>query len=147
MFTSITSISKINSFDEFLEWKKNQEKSTNAWFIQHCGANDSKENIKLYYYCNRSGVFKSKGQDKRSLKSQGSSKIGRCCAAFIVATISKSTSHVSVEYSFCHTGHSMTMAHMRISDESKAEIAAKLSKGVTIEKILDDIRDNVTCIC
>ncbi|XP_030017106.1 uncharacterized protein LOC115437873 isoform X2 [Sphaeramia orbicularis] len=142
-----TNLKNFTSFDEFLEWKKNQEKSTNAWFIQRSGPNESKESTKLYYYCNRSGVFKSKGQDKRSLKSQGSSRIGCCCAAFIVATISKSTSHVSVEYCFCHTGHSMTMAHLRISNESKLEIADKLSKGVAVEKILDDIRDNVTSIC
>ena len=39
-----------------------------------------------YYYCNRTGNFKSKGKGKCSMKSQGSEKIDSHCCANIILT-------------------------------------------------------------
>ena len=40
-------------------------------------------NCKKYFYCNRSGSFESQGKGLRSLKVQGTSKIGELCTSHI----------------------------------------------------------------
>ena len=37
----------------------------------------------------------------------------------------------------------MSLAHVRLSDSDKVTIAGKLSLGVDIQHILDDVRDNI----
>ena len=42
-----------------------------------------------------------------------------------------------------HYGHSPSLGHLRISESDKLEIAGKLAQGITFERILDDVRDNL----
>lgn len=49
---------------------------------------------------------------------------------------------VSVEYCLNHLHH-IAIAHLRIPDNVRYTIAAKLQEGVQIERILNDIRNNV----
>ena len=44
---------------------------------------------------------------------------------------------------FTHYGHSKNIGYTWISQKKRNEIAAKLQQGVSKEKILDDIRNNV----
>lgn len=53
------------------------------------------------------------------------------------------TGFISVVYNINHYGHEKELAHVRISKQTKDQIAAKLKQGVAKEKILDDIRDSV----
>ena len=53
---------------EFKTWKEELEKSTNAWFVRATGEKELVSSAKQYYYCNRSGHFKSKGAGLRHLK-------------------------------------------------------------------------------
>ena len=62
---------------------------------------------KVYYYCNRSGNFKSRGAGKRHLKTQGTSKISGICTASIVAQI-KSDNCVEVMVYNTHYGHEIS---------------------------------------
>lgn len=50
---------------------------------------------------------------------------------------------VSVSICKTHYGHETAMEHIRFNKRQRHEIAAKLKSGVSREKILDDIRDNV----
>ncbi len=59
------------------------EKATNSCFIKDCGEKRSN----LYYYCNRSGHFKSRSTGIRHLKTQGTSKISGYCTAAIIVQI------------------------------------------------------------
>ena len=53
------------------------------------------------------------------------------------------SNEVSVEYCSTHTGHSQQLAHLPIPLTIKNEISAKLHGGVGMDRILDDIRDNI----
>ena len=50
----------------------------------------------LYYYCNRTGYYSSRGEGKRRLEIQGTSKCGMHCTAYIRAK-KYSSGEVSVE--------------------------------------------------
>ena len=39
----------------------------------------------------------------------------------------------------------VNLGHLRIPNDTRIKIASKLKQGVEIERILDDIRDNITC--
>uniref|UniRef100_A0A1X7T567 Uncharacterized protein n=1 Tax=Amphimedon queenslandica TaxID=400682 RepID=A0A1X7T567_AMPQE len=54
------------------------------------------------------------------------------------------TKMVKVTYCSHHSNHKPEVCHLRVPDEVKNAVAAKLAEGVTIERILDDIRDSVT---
>ena len=66
---------------DFKTWKEELEKSTNSWFVHATGEKEALNCAKQYYYCNRSGHFKSKGAGIRHLKTQGTSKINSYCTA------------------------------------------------------------------
>ena len=53
------------------------------------------------------------------------------------------TGVIMVEYCSTHNSHSVQLAHLPVSSDIKHKIAAKLHDAVSIEKILDDIRDSM----
>lgn len=81
---------------------------------------------------------------KRTLKSQGTCKINGICTAYLKVTQRiTGPGDVCVQYCSSHCGHEVTeIQHLRISETVKLDAASKLMQGVSIEKILDDIRDN-----
>ena len=50
---------------------------------------------------------------------------------------------VTADACFTHYGHSKNIGYTWISQKKRNEIASKLQQGVSKEKILDDIRNNV----
>ena len=92
------------------------------------------------FYCNRTGNYSSRGEGKRGLKIQGTSKLGMHCTAYIRAK--KYSSEVSVEMCGQHI-HETQLAHLHLPDSTWQMIAAKLSDGVTISTILNSIRNNL----
>ena len=51
---------------------------------------------------------------------------------------------VTVDACHTHHGHKEDLQHTWLPKDKWDEIAAKLQHGIGLEKILDDIRDNVT---
>ena len=49
---------------------------------------------------------------------------------------------MSIEYCTVHS-HETEIRHLRITYDLRQSIAAKLQMGIPIDKILDDVRDNV----
>ncbi len=129
-------------FAEFDTWKEEYEKATNSCFIKDCG----KKRSNIYYYCNRSGHFKSRSTGIRHLKTQGTSKISGYCTAAIIAQI-KSDNCLDVMVCKTHYGHEMSLAHLRIPEKDRLAIAGKLSAGVEFQRILDDVRDSIGDTC
>ena len=39
--------------------------------------------------------------------------------------------------------HDIRLAHLRMSTATRLKIAAKVQQGVSLERILDDVRDNI----
>ena len=113
-------------------------------YVKGTGDKITDECTTSYYQCNRSGVFQSKGTGKRRLKSQGSSKIKIHCTAAITLTVNHTTQSVKAEVCHTHYGHQTRLGHIRSSAQDRLQIAGKLAQGVTLDKILDDVRSSVS---
>ena len=57
--------------------------------------------------------------------------------------VSESDGKITVCAHHSHYGHKTELQHISISKRNKREIAAKLHLGVSSDKILDDVRDNI----
>ena len=84
----------------------------------------------------------SRSTGQRHVKTQGTFKLTCYCTAAITVKIESETC-LEVTIHTTHYGHRMSLAHVRLSDSNKVAIAGKLSQGVDIQHILDDVRDNI----
>ena len=84
----------------------------------------------------------SRSTEQRYVKTQGTSKLSCYCTAAISVKIESETC-LEVTIHTTHYGHRMSLAHVCLSDSDKVAIAGKLSLGVDIQHILDDVRDNI----
>ena len=54
----------------------------------------------------------------------------------------------SVKAEVCHThyiyGHQTRLGHIRLGAQDRLQIAGKLAQGVTLDKLLDDVRSSVS---
>lgn len=130
------------STEEFMAWKSELEKKTSSWFVKFRGTKRGKEYSTTWYRCNRSGTFQSRGEGKRAMKQQGTSKINGNCTAYMKASTSNTNGTVKIESCLDHTGHEQELSHTRMPDGLRKNIAGKLSKGVAIDFILDEIRND-----
>ena len=128
--------------NSFLCGRRRKNNKQNSQYIQKCAPQTHGIFKIWYFYCNRAGKYIPHGRDIRHIKSQGTSKIGAHCMAHIKARMNEDTGHVTVTYCGSHT-HPIKLAHIRIPQQTRKEIAGKLQKGVSMERILDDIRDSV----
>jgi len=58
------------------------------------------------------------------------------------ATTDILTGKVEVEYCNMHHNHEVSLAHVRLPHDTHMQIAAQLQQGITMERIMDNIRDN-----
>ena len=79
----------------------------------------------------------------RSIKSQGTAKINASCTAAMVVTQKEQKQDLQVNVCTSHYGHSISMGHIRLKEEDRYLIAAKIAQGVAFERILDDIRESI----
>ncbi|GFQ77635.1 MULE domain-containing protein [Trichonephila clavata] len=98
----------------------------------------------MNYHCCRSGTYKTKGKDVKSLKSQGFAKIGISCPAKI--KVRQSTENVVVQYFPKHKNHENQLEHLRLLESDRAAVAGRLKEGVSEKKILQDIREEITVL-
>ena len=131
------------SIKEFEDWKKEQEKSSKCLYVQDSGCRMQGLNRKRYFYCHRSGIFKAKGKRLRAIKTQGTCKINRFCTANMKVSEDTVNGKVIVSYCNSHSEHDLDICHLKISTKTKMCIAAKLQSGVSVDRILDDVRDEV----
>ena len=124
-----------------MKWKTQEERMTKSWFVKKRADRRTKNYKTSWFYCNRNGTFSGRGQGKRSMRSQGSSKTGCSSSAFITARVDTVTGEVEAEYCLQHVGHRQEIAFTRISADVRSRIAAKLAQGVSMNSILDYIRD------
>ena len=113
------------SFDEFKQWKENIEMQTNSLFVLKCAPYKSLNQQTFYYYCNRSGEYKPKGEGTRQLKTQGTSKMGHQCSAYMKTTCSKENNQVNVHYCTTHYNHTTKLAFLKIPDTIRQVIGKK----------------------
>lgn len=118
------------------------EKESISWFVKSTGQKVVHNRRVTYFYCNRSGVFKSDNHGLRNIKTQGSSKIGSHCIASIQCQHLKN-GEVKIEVIKTHYGHQCCLGHIRIPEKDRLTIAGLLTQGVSMDNILDRIRDSV----
>ena len=135
---------KFTNLEDFNEWKAKEERSSKAYYVQHTASKVYGDNTHWYLYCNRSGIGRSQSEGKRITKSQGSCKIGKTCCSFIKVSQNMPSGKVNVQYCSTHINHSAELAHLPIPPDTRKLIAAKLHEGVSIEKILDSVRDTLS---
>lgn len=101
--------------------------------------NVSKDKIKTYFRCNRSGSYKFKDTDrKRNFKGLVTSKTSTECASHLVLTVKDGK--YFVKYCVRHTTHPIESRFLRVSDATKEDIGEKLQSGVSPKDILKAIR-------
>ena len=66
----------------FMNWKEEIELKTSSSYVLHSSPKQRANYMCYYYYCNCTGTYSSRGEGKRGLKIQGTSKIG-CIASHI----------------------------------------------------------------
>ena len=139
--TSESSEHTFTTYDEFLKWKSSEEESCFSNYVKHRGS-VLKDSIRYsYFYCNRSGDLKSKGTGARNTKIQKSSKIGATCTAHMKVEESIANGSCKVSYCYTHCGHKKDLAHIRMPKSLKAKISNQLQAGVSVDKIMYEIRD------
>lgn len=117
--------------------------TTNSNYIKATGKKDTLEKVTVYYYCNRSGFFSSESSGKRQPKALGTTKLNSYCTASI--TLHKyQNGSLCAEVCSTHYGHSFGLGQLRLPQSARIEIASKLSQGVSVIRILEDIRSSVT---
>ena len=131
---------------EFQRWKDENERGSDTLFVKSTGEKgQGSTTTTTYYYCNRSGIFYSKGTGQRHVKSQDSSKLNaHSTAAITVRRNTHSTIlHTCTFVCKSHYGHTCSLENIRLSEADRLSIAGQLSQGVTFERISDNVRDNV----
>ena len=61
----------------------------------------------------------------------------------MVVTQKEQKQDLQVNVCTSHYGHSISMGHIRLKEEDRYLIAAKIAQGVAFERILDDIRESI----
>jgi len=128
-----------------MHWKQEEEYRTNTFYVQH-GAPCTSAGVQVwYFYCNRSGKYKAKGEGKRALKTQGSSKIGMFCSAHMKVKQTLSEEKVTIEYCSSHHTHEpdKDIAHLQMPEQLRLSVTAKLTQRITIDKFLESIRETI----
>lgn len=134
-----------NDFEAFSNWKDEEERKSNSSYVQQCGPQTtvSSNTKRYYYYCHRSGSYSGKGSGSCELKVQGSCKLGFPCTAYIKATENLANKVVHIEFCFFHYNHAVQLAHLKMPEDLRKDIACKLQEGVSEKKVLDIIRSKV----
>ena len=108
---------------DFELWKEETERESRSSFVKSRAACKTSNGSRRVFYCNRNGIYKSKGCGKRQLKIQGSCKTGGSCPAAIV--VDENNGQLHCRYYPTHYGHEVKVAFQRISAGDKQEIAGK----------------------
>ena len=119
------------------------DRDTNSWYVQVSGQKDGADVDTTYYYCNRSGHFKSKSTGQRRIKSQGTSKINAHCTACLIVSKDKINQCLRVLVHKTHYGHNTALGHLRIPNSARLALASQIMQGIDFQHILDNIRDSL----
>lgn len=98
--------------------------------------------VSFKLYCHRIGCFTLKGAKIRNIKVLGSNKINGHCPSLIEVHQVKNT--VFVKFTETHVGHSNDLLRLNLTQKEKDLIAKQLAMKVSVEDILNNIRNSLT---
>ncbi|GAB6029685.1 hypothetical protein CHUAL_014162 [Chamberlinius hualienensis] len=133
-------ILNFSTFDCFMKWKSKEESQTRTRFIRPYGKYERvADGVEVHQFqCHRSGAYSPAGKGKRTLKSQGTIKMGSTCPATITAYFSKITNTVQVKYYSTHVGHIAEKVFFNYQE--RQEVKRMLKTDVTFKLVLDHIQ-------
>ncbi|KAL1502264.1 hypothetical protein ABEB36_007430 [Hypothenemus hampei] len=131
---------EFETLTEFNKWKKEKEEALKVNYIQNSSKKKLKNRVVTYYECHRSLGSRLIENAKRHIKSTGTNKINRACPSTLTVTFN--SEKVSVVFYSRHIGHAKEIGRLRLNQDERHRIAGKLSQGVTVERVLSDIRDD-----
>ena len=137
------SFHEFGNFKEFSKWKETEEINNNIYFKKARSETNTKKGRKIQFVCNRNGFQKIIENRKRKPNLKGSCKINTVCPARMYVT--DYPHKVTVDYIQTHT-HSVAFDQTKYLPMPKSirnEISQKLSLGIPVNTILNDIRQNV----
>ncbi|XP_046665816.1 zinc finger protein 841-like [Homalodisca vitripennis] len=123
------------SIKAFHKWRLEITKQTTSFY----NLRNVRKNT-MYYVCNRNGVFKPRGLNKRKLKAMGSCKINAYCPSGIKCFIDKKGG-VNAEYMPLHVGHENELKYIRLTTEEREFIAKKIACNTPRQDILKMVRN------
>lgn len=109
------------SVEEFITWKSSIEIKTKVRFVKNRGSYDVEDAKKTLLICSRNGYFKSKSNNLRRLKLNGSIKINGYCPAKMHIT-EKKGGNVNVVYTKTHIGHAHDSNLLKIEEKDFEEL-------------------------
>ncbi|XP_025192158.1 uncharacterized protein LOC112592355 [Melanaphis sacchari] len=109
------------NFQEFEEWKSNEEVSTLSRFIKQRWSRFNKDKTvsTSIYYCHRSGKFTSKATGKRAMKI-----IDNFCPSYIRVVV-KGCGNVEIKYCKTLKGHNNEVKYLPIPKKVQETISGK----------------------
>ncbi|XP_054261130.1 uncharacterized protein LOC128985556 [Macrosteles quadrilineatus] len=134
------------SFEAFFKWKEEEEARVRAKFVKEKGSVESTGGKCHTFVCHRSGCYVPKGNHKRCLKTQGSSKINGYCPAKM-CLIEKSDGICYLNYLNTHIGHDDLLVHLTLSKTERTNLAEKIASKIPFDEILDGVRNSVKGKC
>lgn len=130
------------SLQQFHEWKTAEEKRTTASYKHKRTFYDkAHEPRKMYFDCNCTGKGPTEPENRKRVRRTTIKMAGRCPAYINVTFASQSL--LQVEACLDHLGHDQKLGNLRIPDDLRSSLARQLSIGVSMDSILDRIRDNI----
>ncbi len=69
--------------------------------------------------------------------------MGGQCTAHIKAIVCQHNGQVEVKYCSTHHNHEVKLTYLRIPSQIRVQIASKLLQGISMDRIMDDIRDTI----
>lgn len=137
-----TNILEFPSFEEFIAWKTQLEKTTRSQFVKKRATVSTKNQEVIKYFCHRSGSFTSESKGLRHLKTQGSNKINGYCPAFIKVNINKNEQKCQVLFVDTHVGHENDLGHLVLTSNEREVLANKMALQIPFPDILNEVRDS-----
>lgn len=129
-------------YTEFEEWKTEYERDKRSYFVKGSGTKVTGPTKINYFYCNRSGYFKSESKGVRLLKSQGTSKLDAYCTAGI-QVYHLNGGKIKVLVNKSHYGHTCSLGHIPLPQHVRNDIAGQTAMGMDFNNILDKVRNSV----
>ncbi|CAL4190511.1 unnamed protein product, partial [Meganyctiphanes norvegica] len=132
-----------NNIREFIQWKEDLEENENVRYIIAQKKTRKNGSYRSHYICSRSGKHRYQGTGKRSIKSQGSSKLEHHCPSSIY-TFCDSDGEIKVTYYKQHFGHATgldNVMHIPMHNRDRQYIKERIRDGVDISRIKEELNN------
>ncbi|XP_022172436.1 uncharacterized protein LOC111035218 [Myzus persicae] len=131
-----------NTIEEFKKWKTNIEDTKICQYVQRTSTKTHHNVEYTYYICHRSYHPRLASKGQRNPKSSGSVKIGKVCPSYI--RVHKNGAQFQIEFCSTHLFHDNEIGKQRLHTEDRYQLAGKLGMGVTVQRVLNDVRNSAT---